>query len=363
MALIGWKNKPESWVVAGWAFRQVLEDVRSQCPSDVEMVSQLELARDLKYRLLAHSLRAYLRCVPDPQLTLQLGQQSFEPAGVSAGFHAHAYLHSLGREITVELLRLLPVKQSPLSYFSCFCIHKRNLLKARMVVSNDSTIVEQLMSGVRQFAIAADVCPDLPSAATLIDTRKFEAIVVDLALGDQVKHVLERIRLSPSNGNSVTFAVVDSAPGADWKIQPNFVIPKPLDEKLVGSVLKAALGLIIRDYRRYFRCPLAVPVLIHIDGKVQIPCEMMNISEGGLAVATTVTFDPGAGVKAEFALPNEGAAFDIDAEICWCDKKGRAGVYFRSISADQKALIQDWLSRKIEQGIPEPIAWLFRKVV
>ena len=49
MAVIGWHNKPDSWVVAGWAFRQVLEDVRSQCPTDAEMVSELELARDLKY--------------------------------------------------------------------------------------------------------------------------------------------------------------------------------------------------------------------------------------------------------------------------------------------------------------------------
>ena len=38
MAVIGWHNKPDSWVVAGWAFRQVLEDVRSQCATDSEMV-------------------------------------------------------------------------------------------------------------------------------------------------------------------------------------------------------------------------------------------------------------------------------------------------------------------------------------
>lgn len=49
MAVIGWHNKPDSWVVAGWAFRQVLEDVRSQRPTDPEMISELELARDLKY--------------------------------------------------------------------------------------------------------------------------------------------------------------------------------------------------------------------------------------------------------------------------------------------------------------------------
>ncbi len=229
-------------------------------------------------------------------------------------------------------------------------------------MSNDPTISGQLIRAMQQFAIAVDVCTNPPTAATLIHTRKFEAIVVDLALGGQVANVLERIRLSPSNSNCVTFAVVDSAPSADLRIHPNFVIPKPLDEKLVGSVLKAALGLIIRDYRRYFRCPLAVPVLIHIDSKAQIPCEMMNISEGGLAVTTTVTFDPGAAVKAKFTLPNESTAFDIDAEICWCDKKGRAGLHFRSVLPDQQALLQDWLSRKIEQGIPEPVARLFRKV-
>lgn len=49
MACIGWHKKRDAWVVAGWAFRQVLEDVRSQCPTDAEMVSELELARDLKY--------------------------------------------------------------------------------------------------------------------------------------------------------------------------------------------------------------------------------------------------------------------------------------------------------------------------
>lgn len=220
----------------------------------------------------------------------------------------------------------------------------------------------QLTSSMQQFAIAADVCPDLLAAASLINTRKFEAIVVDLGLGDQAVHMFERIRLSPSNANSVTFAIGNSSPGADFKVQPNFVLPKPLTEGLIGSVLKPALGLIIRDYRRYYRCPVTVPVLLRIDGKAQIPCEMMNISEGGLAVNTTVTFDPSTSVRAEFTLPDEPTAFDIDAEICWCDKRGRAGAHFRSVSPEQKTLLQDWLSRKIEQGIPEPVARLFQKV-
>ena len=231
-----------------------------------------------------------------------------------------------------------------------------------LVASNDPAVVQQLINLMQQFAIAVETCTDLPTIATLIHTRKFEAIVIDVALGGQVAEIIERIRLSPSNSNCVTFAVQDSAASVPWKVQPNFVIPKPFDDKLIGSVLKAALGLIIRDYRRYFRCPLAAPVLVHLDNRAQIPCEMMNISEGGMAITTTVNFDPGAAVKVEFSLPNEPTAFDIDAEICWCDKKGRAGLHFRSVLPGQQALLQDWLSRKIEQGIPEPVARLFRKV-
>ena len=231
-----------------------------------------------------------------------------------------------------------------------------------LLVSKDSTIVEGLLGVMHQFAIAVEVCRDVPTAATLIHTRKFESIIVDLVLGGPAAQLIERIRFSPSNSNCVTFALLDSAQGAELKTQPNFVIPKPFDDKQVRSMLKAALGLIIRDYRRYFRCPLTVPVLIDVDSKVQIPCQMMNISEGGLAITTTVNFDPGVTVKAEFTLPDASTVFSIDAEICWCDKKGCAGLHFRLVSPDQLVLLQDWLSQKIEQRIPEPVARLFRKL-
>jgi hypothetical protein len=230
-----------------------------------------------------------------------------------------------------------------------------------LLVSSDSAAVRQLITYLQQFAIISEVCADLATATTLINTRKFEAIFLDLALGEQVSRVLERIRLSPANRNSVTFALADPTTPADYRVQLNFAIQKPLTGTLVKSTLRAALGLIIRDYRRYFRCPVNVPVVIHIDGRAKIPCAMVNISEGGLAFTTLVTLKPGALVKAEFALPDERTAFDIDSEVCWCDNKGRAGLQFRSVSAAQRLLLQEWLSQRIERGLPEPVARLFQR--
>jgi hypothetical protein len=61
--------------------------------------------------LLAHSFRADLGCVPDPQLKLQLVQQTLKPACVPAGFHPHS--HVLSRERAIKLLGFFVLPPSP----------------------------------------------------------------------------------------------------------------------------------------------------------------------------------------------------------------------------------------------------------
>src|SRR5215475_13161345 len=80
-------------------------------------------------------LRPRLRRISYPQLELQLRQQLFEPACVSAGLHPHTHLPTASRQSTVELLRPLAVRESLLLQLSGFCIDKSNLLEARMVIA------------------------------------------------------------------------------------------------------------------------------------------------------------------------------------------------------------------------------------
>src|SRR5215470_10496994 len=94
------------------------------------------MLRILSIRLLfAPAFTSYLGRISHPQLELQLRQQSFEPACVSAGFHTDTHLLTGSRQATVELLRSFSVSQSLLAQFSAFCIDKSNLLKARMVIT------------------------------------------------------------------------------------------------------------------------------------------------------------------------------------------------------------------------------------
>src|SRR5580692_5968323 len=84
--------------------------------------------------LLAYSLRPDLRCISDPQLEVELREQSLKPTCLSTGLHPDTHLHSLGREIAIKLFRFLTVLQSPFLKLPSVGIHKRNLLKARVII-------------------------------------------------------------------------------------------------------------------------------------------------------------------------------------------------------------------------------------
>ncbi len=102
--------------------------------------------------LLAFSLPSDLAGVPDPQLEVQFRQESLEPARMSTGFHAHTHRRSLGRQLTVELLRRLTVLQSTLPAIPSFTIDKRNLLEARMIITPYNNHVGSFLPGLGWFA-------------------------------------------------------------------------------------------------------------------------------------------------------------------------------------------------------------------
>jgi hypothetical protein len=55
-----------------------------------------------------------------------------------------------------------------------------------------------------------EVCMEAPLAIHLLERRKFDAVIVDLQLGEQWKAVLDNVDLSASKRTAVTFAISSS---------------------------------------------------------------------------------------------------------------------------------------------------------
>ena len=237
-------------------------------------------------------------------------------------------------------------------------------ISVSLLVSGDAPTINRLSKLMLQLAISTEVCADAATARGLIESRQFGTVIVDLQLGNQARLLLKKIRHSPSNRTAVVFAISDSDPEAAVAFGEgaNFVLRRPFSERTIEQSLKAAYGLILREQRRYFRCPLDVPAILRCGAMREASSRTVNISEGGMAVAAAVSWKPGAEVHAEFRLPGYDLPFVVKSTISWCSE-GRIGLRFTSLSPTQHSQLRDWLSRRLEQSLPDSVAAKFRSLI
>ena len=232
-----------------------------------------------------------------------------------------------------------------------------------LVVSNDASAIEHLSVSMQQLAMSAEVCFEVSAAQSLLNQRKFEAVIVDLQLGDQAKAVLEKIRLSPANRTAVLFTISDSdsETAVAFKAGSNFVLRRPLSQAEVDRSLKVAYGLIVRERRRYFRCPVQIPAAIRQPDMPEVHGQTLNISEGGIAITTSAALQTGVQVQVQFTLPGRESPFAVESTICWC-KEGYLGLQFAALPPQLLSELQEWLSRRLEESLPESVAGKFQSL-
>jgi hypothetical protein len=229
-----------------------------------------------------------------------------------------------------------------------------------LLVSADPITIKQFSLALRELSISADVGLDAAGAVRLLNCRKFDAVIVDLQLGEQCGLILDEVHRLSSNRTAVTFAISDGEVDATaiFRRRTGFIFGKPLSPQSIRNTFRAAYGLILRERRRYFRCPISNPVTILRRNMPEVRCHSVNISEGGMAVSTSVPLNAGESVRVRFTISDHKVPFVAESTVCWL-KTGYLGVRFVSLSAERKSELQEWLSRKLEEALPEFIARQF----
>jgi hypothetical protein len=230
-----------------------------------------------------------------------------------------------------------------------------------LLVSADPVTIGKFSFALEELSLSSDVCPGILASIRLLNRRKFDAIIVDLQLGERCGLILDEVDISSSNRTAVTFAIGsgDAASTASFRRKTSFVFERPVSIQSIRGTLKPAYGLILRERRRYFRCPASVPVTVLRTYMPEVRCNSVNISEGGMALSTFVPLAFGEQVQVQFTLPGHEVPFSAKSMVCWF-KTGHLGVRFVSISDEHKSELQGWLSRKLEETLPELVAQQFQ---
>jgi|ERR1022692_2478136 DNA-binding response OmpR family regulator len=223
-----------------------------------------------------------------------------------------------------------------------------------LLLSRDAEVVRILRPTLEKLSIEVEVCQEAKKASEILISEKFDAVIVDCddLLGGL--EVLQGLRATPSNRNSVTFAVLNGKKTTTQEafgMGVNFVLQKPISTLNASRCFHAALNFMVRERRRYYRQPAKMLVRVVVDEK-ELKATSTNISEGGMALMLHQALPKNASPRVQFTLPETTIALDVEAVVAWADIKGHVGLRFLNVPATSQERLEKWLNEQMEKTLP-----------
>jgi CheY-like chemotaxis protein len=223
-----------------------------------------------------------------------------------------------------------------------------------LILSKDPEVLRVIRPTLEKLSIEVEICHEARAGASILISDKFDAIIVDCDDLNGGLAVLQGLRTTPSNKNSVTFAILNgkrTTTQQAFGMGANFVLQKPISALNASRCFLAALNFMVKERRRYFRQPVKLLVKVVFEGKT-LHATSTNISEGGIALMVREALPKGAAPHLKFSLPGKNVHLEVEAEVAWVDVKGLAGFRFHNVPKASQEQLEQWLDEQMEQDFP-----------
>src|SRR5271170_7550722 len=113
-----------------------------------------------------------------------------------------------------------------------------------LLLSRDSEVIRVLRPTLEKLSIEVEICQEAQKAGEILIAEKFDAVIVDCDDLPGGLEVLQGVRATPSNRNTVTFAVLNGKKTTTQEafgMGVNFVLQKPLTPLNASRCFHAAL--------------------------------------------------------------------------------------------------------------------------
>jgi DNA-binding response OmpR family regulator len=214
-----------------------------------------------------------------------------------------------------------------------------------LLIGPDSAMSALFSNIFEEIGIRTQSCSDDERVAGILSDSKFEALVLDFDNVDAGVSIVCKLRESSSSRDAIVFAVATAsstrqrafAGGANFAFGRPFVLPE------IRNVLRTAYALMLRDRRRYFRCPAEYPVYITRTSGETVQGTTINVSGNGMATNLACNLQVGERLNLAFAMSDAELAISAVGRVVWDDKHGKTGISFECTSADVGKRLAAWL--------------------
>ena len=220
---------------------------------------------------------------------------------------------------------------------------------ASILLSRDPDLVRPLRSALEKHAIGVEVCIGPNAGMEILASEHYDAVIVDCDDLQGGPEMLREIRGTSANKSSVAIAVLNqrTSTAQAFQMGANFVIQKPVSTVNATRCASAAVAMMTRERRRYYRHPLDFAVTAVFGKDEAVEAKATNISEGGMAVCFSGPLPTSGLSRVSFFLPEMPSPLEFRADLAWADETGQAGLRFVDLPRKAQETIEDWLTRQL----------------
>jgi hypothetical protein len=212
-----------------------------------------------------------------------------------------------------------------------------------MVVSRDwpeISVLECILGGLH---IRVDVEPEPERVPATLARSKIDALIVDCDL-DGTARVLGGLR---EELNTVPLLIIGS-PSRRRELkaaEATYTFEKPISVEQAVHKLSAARNLILKGRLRYHRHPLDLPVCVSYGRGKRVVADLLNLSQGGIAIQTDQPMSLANSVHVAFMLPGSDFKLSARGEVVW-KKESNIGIRFAEMTSRKTRDLQLWLAKQ-----------------
>jgi CheY-like chemotaxis protein len=222
-----------------------------------------------------------------------------------------------------------------------------------LLVDDEPEICRLVKTMVEPLGVEVRTSSDSREAALILETEKFDGIMLDVAMPNLDGFQLARkIRATPPNRQAPIIMItgmddVDTMRRA-FEAGATFFIGKPISREKVYAIFRTARGAMLAERRRYARLPYRTSVTC-IREEERFNTTSINIGEGGMGLESSGSAVVDEIISLEFNMPDAKDSIKVTGKIRGKEVSGRTSVEFINPSEASRGVIREYIYSKITE--------------